>query len=484
MTRGVPVVVVVTAFVLTGLVGCGHDSGPPNILVVVLDTLRADAAGNHTDATPAPLRVDHLTPNLDALAARGVTFDDCTSVAPWTVPSHASMFTGRLPSVHGCVTGGARLDPGLSTFADQLRRVGFATAAFFSNPWLADRTTGLLRGFNDRIEARLPIATWKGRRGGDQGGEASVAEFRSWISKREDGRPFLAFVNILESHLAYDPPSEYRGLHLRDLSPLDTVGLEWSQRYQAELIDHDAVDWNRVARLYAGDVWRADRLLGHVVESLRLAGRDRDTVVIVTSDHGEHLGEHGLVEHQFSVYEPLLRVPLVVVVPKPYRGRFHLGAPVAGVREDPVQTIDLHATVLELAGIPPSVGTPFSRSLFAAPMEGERAVYAEYAGPLPGLMRLLHMKNPRADLSRYRRALRSVRLGDLRLIADDRGGEQLFDLRTDPAQRHDLGRDRPADREALRALIDRLEVSTPTAGRGPEMDAETLEQLRSLGYVP
>jgi arylsulfatase A-like enzyme len=469
---------------LAWLTGCGVPSGPPNILVVVLDTLRADAAGLHTPATPAPLRVRHLTPNLDALASQGVTYSDCTSVAPWTVPSHASMFTGRLPGAHGCVSGRHYFTSELPTFADELRGAGWSTAAFFSNPWLADRATGLLRGFDERIEARLPMKSFERPRAEDQGGGETVAAFRAWLEKREDGRPFLAFVNILESHLAYDPPPEYRAAHLDDLPAGDVVDMEWSQAYQAGLVKHDEVDWNRVARLYAGDVWHADRLLGDVLEGLRSTGRHRDTVVIVTSDHGEHLGEHRLVEHQFSLYEPLLRVPMVVVVPDGYRRRFRTGVATGDVRTDPVQTVDLFATILDLADVASPVSTPFSRSLFGGPQSPSRPVFAEYAGPPPGLVHLLRYRNPALDLTGRERALRSVRVGSLRLIVDDAGGEQWFDLRVDPSQKFDLSGERVSGREELRALIVGLDQAHASGQSPPAMDTETLDRLRALGYVP
>lgn len=463
--------------------GCGGEDRP-NVVIVVLDTVRADAAGSPHDATPAPLRAPDLTPSLDALAAEGVRFGDCTAAAPWTVPSHASLFTGELPSGHVCVSRRARLEDDVPTFAEQLHAAGYATAAFYSNPWLADRTTGLLRGFELKAEAEIAKFTWDDGADGDQGGRRSVEAAGLWLAeRRNDGRPFLMFVNILESHLSYDPHGEYRRTRLGDLPADDVVSIAWSHDYQADLIPGEQVDWDRVARLYAGDVWTADRHLGGILAALREQGLDQDTVVIVTSDHGEQLGEHGLVEHQFSLYEPLLDVPLVVRVPEGLRGRFDPGAPAGGRREDPVQLTDLYATVLDLAGVEPVAAPRFSRSLFAGPNPMDRPVYAEYSGPAPGLLKMLKGRNPAADLDRHDRVMGSVRVGDLRLIVDNKGVAELYDLRADPGQRHNLADQQQQAGRALLDLLKRASSPAPDDLEPVELDARTRQQLESLGYI-
>ncbi|MBU1074432.1 sulfatase, partial [bacterium] len=310
--------------------GCAREERRPNIVVLVLDTLRRDAAGSPTDATPAPLRVADLTPRLAGLSRDGVTFTGAYAAAPWTVPSHASMFTGKLPGDHLCTTLHPRLDAGLATFAGILRDDGYQTAAFYSNPWLADRTTGLLRGFSLRREAAIGGMFELRSRSGDQGGGETVRNIAGWLEERDGGKPFLLFANFMEPHLAYDPPRAYRTRALLDLPPTDAVSIMWAHQFNAGLHPPAGVDWNRVCRLYAGDVWSADRLMGEVLDRLAAHGLDDDTIVIVTSDHGENLGDHGLMDHQYSVHETLLAVPLVVYVPDAWRGRFDPGAAPGG----------------------------------------------------------------------------------------------------------------------------------------------------------
>ena len=469
---------------LLAVVGCSRRENRPNIVVLVLDTLRRDAAGLALETTPAPLRIPGLMPRLAGLSRESVTFTGAFAAAPWTVPSHASMFTGRLPSDHRCTNLQPRLDASLATFAGLLDAGGYQTAAFYSNPWLSDRTTGLLSGFSLRREAAIgDMFTLRSRRG-DQGGGETVANIADWLESRDDGDPFLLFANFLEPHLSFDPPPIYRSRLMKDLPPTDTISITWAHQFNAGVHAPDDVDWNRVGRLYAGDVWTTDRLMGEVLDLLLLHGLADDTVVIITSDHGENLGDHGLMDHQYSVHETLLAVPLVVHVPEVWRETFAPGAPRGGVRSDPVLLTDLYATVLDLAGIPSEVRTPFSRSWFASPAPADRPLISEYAGPSPGLLGMLEGLNPGADLSRLDRAQATVRVGDLRLNTDSRGVETLYDMVADPGQKRDLSASHPGVVDALLEII-RASV-TPSSEDDPdpvEIDEATRRQLESLGYI-
>jgi arylsulfatase A-like enzyme len=457
------------------LPGCARGPQGPNIVLIVLDTVREDFTGGG-DGTS-------FTPHLDRLAAEGTLFHHVWSNAPWTVPSHASIFTGLLPSQHGCTSRRPRLPEELPTLAGRLAAAGWQTAAFYSNPWLSDRATGLLRGFAVKDETPLPGFFGGDKRypDGDQGGKAVVASVQRWLRERSTGRPFFLFVNLLEAHLPYDPPADYRRRELADLSPDDWVSVNWGHEYNAGRHPDAFVDWAKVRRLYGGDVNTADGLLGKLLEALRQEGVDGGTAIVVTSDHGELLGEHHLIEHQFSVCETLLRVPLVIRAPDRL-------AP--GVREDPAMLADLYPTILALAGLP--AGEPAeetesawrTRSLLAPPDQQERSLVAEYAGPPDGLLRLLQRINPQLDVTPLASAYRTLRLGDLRVTVGSDGSVRLHDLAADPGQEHDIAVDRPGELVQLRRRLDRL--SDPAGLRGPssvEMDTATRERLRSLGYV-
>jgi arylsulfatase A-like enzyme len=451
------------------LAGCQGEP-PPNIVLVVLDTVRDDHTGLGAE------RADSRTPTLDGLAAGATVFTHAFANAPWTPPSHASMFTGLLPSGHGCTHRYPQLDPQLPTVARLLGEAGWETGAFSSNPWLSVRTTGLCRDFGFHRESpprgglQGDVGTWSG----DQGGRGTNYQFYKWLENREDDAPFFAFLNFLEAHDPYDPAPAVRAEFLRGLPADATVDSDWIVDHQAGLHADGSVDWSRVGALYGGDVRTADAFLAGVVGNLQRFGAWENTVLIVTSDHGENLGEHDLVSHQFSVHESLLAVPLVIRAP---------GILPAGRRDDPVMLSDLFRTILDLAGVPAPTPTPFSRSLLEAPAPADRPLVAEYGRPSRNLLDVLQGLNPGVDRDRLDRGLRTVRLGDLRLTVADGGERLLHDMGADPGQVRDLAADRPRDANALTALLERLLAGAEMREGDVTIDEATREQLRSLGYV-
>jgi len=304
-----------------------------------------------------------------------------------------------------------------------------------------------------------------------QGGPETVAGVGEWLESRDGRRPFFLFVNFLEAHLPYDPSPSYREMHLADLPPDDRVTARWANEFNAGLHRGENVDWERVRRLYRGDVAEADRLLGCLLELLRERDLLDDAVLVVVSDHGENLGDHGYVDHQFGVFETLLAVPLVVRAP----GRLE-----AGTRSDPVVLTDLYATVLDAAGV---TGEPFpetSRSLLGPPARAERPLVAEYAGPPRILLDRLAEINPAVDLERLAMAHSTVRVGPLRATVSSDGGVALFDLSQDPAESRNLAADEPDKAGTLLRLI-------PGARGGTEADSKIderlSESLKALGYM-
>ncbi len=478
------VVLLAVAAGLGALGGCARAPRGPTIVLVVLDTVRRDftgvAAGDSTAAATG------LTPELDRIAAEGTEFTAAFANAPWTVPSHASMFTGLLPSEHGCSTANIRFAPPAPTVAELLARAGYRTAAFFSNPWLADRTTGLLRGFAERFEVPIGGLDALQSADGDQGGRGVLARLGAWLDKLHGRRPAFIFINFLEAHLPYDPPADYRRLHLADLPPRDTVSIQWAHEFNAGLHPPQLVNWSRVRRLYGGDVNTADRLLAGVVQQLQRKELWDDCVLIVTSDHGENLGDHDLVEHQFSVHESLLSVPLVVRAP----ALAAKGLLPPGRDGRPVMLLDLYATILQAAGVQPPSPPRRSESLLApgaaAAAAGARArpLIAEYDGPGSGLLGLLRQLNPSLDEARLSPALRAVRVGDWCLIESSSGARSLYDLRDDPGELRDLAAADPRRAASLDSTYVAQTGARTFAPAGQErLDEATRRQLRSLGYV-
>jgi choline-sulfatase len=394
--------------------------GRPSLLLVTIDTLRADHVGAYGYG-PA------TTPTLDALARRGVRFERAQSAAPLTGPSHATILTGHYPPVHG-LRDNARLtiDPKITTLAERLKRTGCRTAAFVAAYPVAG-AFGFGRGF-DTFDEGLSAAEpgHVAERPANAVADAAIGWLRA-LGKAD--APFFAWLHFYDPHLPYDPPEAYRA---------------------------------RFASPYDGEVAFADGQLGRVLDALRESGRDAQTFVMVLSDHGEGLGDHGEATHGLLLYESTLRVPLVIAGP---------GIAAGGVVSDRVGTIDVAPTVLALLGLPPAQELP-GRSLRAAlagqPLH-EDPLYAES---------LYGRLNCRWA------ALRAFTDGNWKLVTG--GDSELFDLASDPREAGNRLAGEAERARRLREGLDRAVAAMAPRGdrlRAAAVRTEQAEQLRSLGYV-
>ena len=380
--------------------------GRRSVLLVTIDTLRADRLGCYGDAAAR-------TPRIDALAAQGTLFERAYTPAPITLPAHASLFTGLIPPAHGVRGNGAfALAPGKPTLAEALRRHGLATAAFVGGFPLS-RRFGLDRGFDhydDRMAKAGGVHYEYAERRGTEVVDAAVA----WLAGRPG--PVFAWVHLFDPHAPYDPPPAYA-----------VAG----DPYRGEIASVDAA----FARLL--EAWDA---------------RPEPDVVAVTADHGEAFGEHGEQSHSLFVYDVTLRVPLLVRAPGVAAGR---RAP------EPVSLVDLGATLLALAGAPGGLpGTNLFAPAAAAPL------YAETLAP-------------RLDFGWSE--LRSIREGRHKLIRAPR--PELFDVVADPAETRDLAASEPRTVARLAAALDAMLAGAGEGESRRDVDPETSERLRALGYV-
>jgi arylsulfatase A-like enzyme/Tfp pilus assembly protein PilF len=301
-------------------------SGARNLLLITIDTLRADRVGAYGYRAAR-------TPGIDALAARGALFDSAFSSAPITLTSHATIMTGRYPPGHGARHNGMRLDPGVPTIADTLRQTGFATAAFVA-AFPLDRRFGLSKGF-ETYSDRMPRSP-QGHLASERPGRVVVDEAIAWLREHRAGRFFL-WVHLFEPHAPYGDPSDHRP----------------------------------VAARYDDEVAEADRQTVRLIESL---GSDASSTLIgVAADHGEAFGEHGEISHSIFVYDTTLRVPLVIAGPGIARSVVH----------DVVGLVDLAPTLLgQLGPIKfDSDGIDLSGAL-AGRAPPARELYAESFAPL------------------------------------------------------------------------------------------------------
>jgi choline-sulfatase len=421
----------VSALALTGaLASCAREPAAPpkptNLLIVTIDTLRADRLGIYGAANVS-------TPHIDRLAHEGAWAPQAVVHAPLTRPSHASLFTGRYPAEHGIRD---NISPPLPAnepvLAALFEQEKFATAAFVSSVVL-DRQSGLARGFSlygDRME----------RDGDRRTGDLVVADAIAWLKGLEEKTPFFAWVHLYDPHAPYEPPSPFK------------------EQY--------------AGRPYDGTVAWSDELVGRLIAALRETNTLDRTLVVVTSDHGEALGEHGEDVHGYFIYEATLRVPLVIRGPG-----VNAGTRLNGV----VRTIDLYPTIVELFGFRPSPSlrparredTPSGKSLAAGLAGGRVHDEPSFA---ESLVPLLHYGW--SDL-------RSVRDGRWKYILAPR--PELYDLDRDPGELHNLIDAEPARARAMNAGIkERLQTEQKVVRAGPGRSGvppELLEKLGALGYV-
>ncbi len=406
-------------FLLAAAFGCGGPR-PGRVLLVTIDTLRADRVGAYGGPPGA-------TPNLDRLAARGVRFETALSPTPTTLPSHTSLLTGLDPPRHGVHDNGVfRLDNGVPTLAERYGEAGFETAAFVAAAVL-DRQYGLARGFDTYRDA-MSVERAAGRGGyAERRADAVVDEVLAWLE--EAPARFFAWVHFYDPHHRYRPPPA-----------------------SGARFPHDA---------YQGEIHFADAQLGRLLAELDRRFPAGDTLVVVTSDHGESLGEHGELQHTYTVYDATQRVPLVMAGP---------GVPPGVVVRSLAGLVDVAPTLLARSGLPPfpdSDGRDLAPAWHAPERsDTERALYQE---SLAG--RLHYGWSP----------VLGLRTASHRFLRTPH--PELYDVTSDPRELVDRAAREPERVASLEAeLATRLRnarLVTPSV----QPDAAQRAQLESLGYV-
>ena len=402
-----------------------------NVLLITIDTLRADAVGCYGGRAP--------TPNIDALAAQGMRFDSAHSHAVVTLPSHASILTGLYPTQHGIHDNyGFRLAPSVPTLASRLKAQGFATGAFVG-AFPVDSRFGLTTGF-DTYDDRYP-----GTSGGrefvlpERRAAEVVAVANRWLSRRQG--KWLAWVHLFDPHAPYRPPAPF--------------------------------DREYAGAPYFGEVAYTDSVLASLLGAAAAASGGRPTLVIITGDHGEGLGDHGEQTHGVFAYESTLRIPLIVAqLPAGNLTWNAPPAPAAGagyVVPAPVSHVDIVPTALDLLKLPAATDLP-GRSLMAT------AAARDSGGPAPGS----YFEALTASLNRGWAPLRGVVQGHEKYI--DLPLPELYDLHADPREGTNLA-DRSAERlRVLDVLLKGFPNMSAAVARSSS-DPEASARLRALGYV-
>lgn len=455
--------------------------GRPDLVLVVLDTLRRDQLSTWADLDGGEVPTPHLT----ALAEAGARFDQAWSASPWSVPSHASLFSGQLPSGHGATADHLWIDQDLPLLAGELQALGYRTVALSANPWVSP-ATGLTRGFEQAegaggsvlFESRLILYRILGEPLFGQGdkGAQRVVERTAQVLADPDPRPLFLFVNLAEAHAPYwrIPRAARRQGGAGDGAARRTSLRVLEAQHHAVPLDPEHAQ--TALRSYGAAVRYVDSMLGELVALLA-----EDAVVVALADHGELFGEHGIWGHGRGLYRPLLQVPMVLRAP----GRVAPGTRVA----DPVSLVDVAPSLLAVAGGDPGVLEPDGELLWpllAGVPAPHRVLRAEHAAPnfhVRGLRALGRSDEADAiDVDRW-----TVIRPPWRYERDSRGAQLLYHLAADP----DELRDRSDDPEASGVLV---ELSAALDGRDvvpaesdsdepPTLSPAVRERLRALGYA-
>jgi len=500
------------------------DAAGRNVLFVVMDTVRKDHLTPYGYDRPT-------TPTLEAFAEEALVYEEAVAQAPWTLPVHASMFTGLYPAEHTATQEAPYLPDDTGTLAQALSAAGYATACYSSNAWITPYTR-LTAGFDrqDNFFEVLPGEALSGAAadlwqrvldsrfrwvadrlvelgndvhehlaGGDDADSKTpeiIDRVRAFTDEHADDEWF-AFVNLMDAHLPYYPPGEYRREFAPDVDPADVC--QNSKEYNSGARDVDDAEFEDVRGLYDAEIRHIDAELGRLFDHLEATGQWEDTVVVVCADHGELHGEHGLYGHEFCIYDPLVNVPLLVKHPDLDPGR----------TDEQVELLDLYDTVLESAAAtdaPGGVGArPFEpgRSLLSAGRDVADGEYAfvDYHRPVVELNQL-ETKAAEAGIdleadSRFYSRMRAARRPDGKYIRNERIPDEAYRLDADPGETDPVGLGGdggPADpviegvREALERFearaADEWDATTTDADEALDhMDAEAKERLQDLGYM-
>lgn len=437
---------------------------PANIVLVSIDTLRADHLGCYGYESDT-------SPFLDALAKEGIRFANAFSQSSWTLPSHASLMTSQYPQVHRAETERRGLPASSRMLAETLKSAGYESAGFVTH-WFVSERFGFARGF-DTFESLLEPE------------HLSKAEFITgrvlrWIEKPHD-RPFFLFVHYFDPHMGYEPPPPYDTLFDPDYTGSLDGKYESLEKYIKSINANPKSiaprDLAHVTALYDGEIRYTDTQLKRVYDALNDAGDLDHTLFIVTGDHGEEHNDHGSMEgHGWTLYDEIVRVPLIMRLPRrAYGGR---------TVDDIVESIDIAPTILDIVGI----RTPDSfQGRSVLPLLSRRKAKGADGRAFAISKRFESLKASVRD-SRYK-LIYTGDTGPNKWGISAIPGFELYDLTSDPGEQSSIPAEtRPAGRELIKALYQWLELGPAAAveddvGKPVHFTPEELERLRSMGYI-
>lgn len=454
--------------IMISLIYCAGRKKPPNVVLIMVDTLRAD----HLSCLGSK---ELLTPNIDSIAEEGFLFTNVHATAPTTLASTSSLMTSLYPRMHGAACNGLQLHSSLRTLPEELRSKGYTTAAFVSS-FALHSSTGIDQGFTYFDEAfdKTFGSPEIQRRAGDVN-----SAIYGWLSRRPS-EPFFLFVHYFDPHPPYTPPPLFRGTGSEDTGTEITGSWEDLVELKYYLSEGGEVDarLERMHRLYMGEVKYTDHEIGKLMDMLEESGFLENSLIVFTADHGETFWEHmemgEYLDHGYMVYETTTHIPLIIK----WSGKVP-----EGVSDMMASNIDIAPTIIDLLGF--TVPKGFAGRSLVRVMEGRMTedvpVFSEATKPHGEIELETAFKNDRKAKCVYMGGWKFIWVPHL----NDQ--EELYNLTLDRSELRNLLKESvhsdkvKAMRWALRQWT--LEVSKVALGRSYEMDEETREKLKTLGYV-
>ncbi len=482
-----------------------------NVVLILMDTAKFPAvtAVRETQDTV-----------LQSLADRGTEYTNAFATAPWSLPSHASLFTSCYASKHGAHAGHKRLNNDHLLLPEIFQREGYETVGVSNNTWISEEF-GFGSGFDTfektwqyfqsdidlgqiaRTEDGLDKVTALGRkllngnpiinltnalygqffrRQHDDGAKRTNEWINGWLTERSSSKPFFLFVNYLEPHLEYRPPEEFAS----DFLPADISHDEARQisqdafGYITGKIDMTDRNFKILRALYRAEIAYLDHRIGELKSHLVAHDEWENTIFIITGDHGENIGDHGLMDHQYCLYDTLLHVPLII-----YGGSFAKG----GTNNNLVQLTDIGPTLLDEIELE---ATEYREQAQGKSFHPEKAsqrrdrIIAEYLSPQPSMEALKKRVGEIPESAhQYDRSLRTIRKKEWKLIKGSDGSHELYHVQSDPTESDNIADQNPDIVKHLGEEIDKWVDSFKQNKREGDitMREETKKRLEDLGYI-
>lgn len=479
-----------------------------NVIILVMDTARADIV-NKGD----------VTPNIDSIASDGAMYTRAYSAAPWTLPSHASLFTGMYPSKHGTHAGHKKLSSKWETLAEVFSKNGYESRGISNNIWISDSfgfekgfdqltknwqyfqsdtdlgKIGLTKHANDSIWSSAVETILTGNPvinlinglytkyhfeyARDNGAYRTNKRVRSWLDSRDNSEPFFLFLNYLEPHLEYRPPEEFANQFLPENIEYDDA-MTLSQnawKYITNQVDLSSKDFDILKALYKAEICYLDKKIGELKDNLINEGEWENTILLILGDHGENIGDHGLMDHQYCLYDSLIHVPFVA-----HGGPFTN----LGKVEKLVQLVDICPTLTDVLSLESEGMAEQTQGVSIFNESTRSSIIAEYLTPQPSPDAIRRrVGDPNNVIKRYDRSLKAIQTDDFKLISGSDGEIELYPVNYMPNEDKNITSEYPEIVESLSKKLDNWSSSFQTSeySRETDIDAETQGRLEDLGYI-